>query len=314
MSNSAEIIQFPDRRDDGQAPAQESAGRSPQVEDGFTRIANELFVALIQAPMTDRERRVALAVVRLTYGWNKKADRLADSQIAEVAHLPRQKVNQVKQQLIAKKVLVVEGAGHGLISLNKRFDEWELTAHHTPKPRPNLGGDKRGDTVTYGGDKDCTPRGCTPKTEDNSVPKGTENTSKQPKPRKWGEEVDHELVTEMVAAVSADLDAPVKHSPATWANEFRLMRQRDGRTVEQIRYLITWTAEHHFWSGVVLSPKKLRDKWDQLAKQVRAQRKPAPRQDGRLGMAQPKPQGSYTPTDMDNLPSWLGDVRDLMPE
>lgn len=89
--------------------------------------------------------------------------------------------------------------------------------------------------------------------------------------RQWGEPVDHELTNEMVAAVSADLEAPVKHNPDGWANEFRLMRQRDGRTVEQIRYLISWTAEHHFWSSVVLSPKKLRDKWDQLAKQAKTE-------------------------------------------
>ncbi|WP_299231680.1 hypothetical protein [uncultured Halomonas sp.] len=114
-------------------------------------------------------------------------------------------------------------------------------------------------------------------------------------------------MTEMVAAVSADLEAPVKHNPTTWANEFRLMRERDGRSVEQIRYLITWTAGHEFWSGVVLSPKKLRDKWDQLAKQVKQQRKPAARQDGRLGFAQPKATGTYTPTDMDNLPDWMRD-------
>ena len=304
MSN---VLKFPERyheqpSEEPQAPAE--TPRGPQVEDGYTRIANELFEAIISAPLTDRERRVALAVMRLTYGWNKKADRIADSQIAEVCHLPRQKVNRIKQQLVAKRVLKIEGAGHGLLSLNKHFDEWDLTASHIPIK----GGDKRGDTVPHGGDKDCTPRGCTPKTEDKLLPNGSNNTSEQSKPkrRKWGEEIDHELVTEMVAAVSADLDAPVKHNPTTWANEFRLMRESDGRTVEQIRYLITWTATHEFWSGIVLSPAKMRAKWDQLAKQVKQQRRPA-RQDGRKGFAQPQPQGTYTPTDMDNLPDWMRD-------
>lgn len=282
MTDTAEIYQFP-----GAQTPPEGSKRGPQVEDGFTRIAHELFEAIITAPLTDRERRVVMAVIRLTYGWNKKADRLADSQIAEVCHLPRQKVNKVKQDLIAKNVIKVEGAGHGLTSINKHADTWELTARHSPKQR----GDTKGDSVPHGGDKDCTPRGCTPKTGDISVPKGTDDTSKKSKPRKWGEEIDHELVTEMVAAVSADLDAPVKHSPTTWANEFRLMRERDGRTVEQIRYLITWTAGHHFWSGVVLSPKKLRDKWDQLAKQVKAQKKPAASSGRHTGLQAPSTDG-----------------------
>ncbi|MCL7941196.1 hypothetical protein M8009_12960 [Halomonas sp. ATCH28] len=33
----------------------------------------------------------------------------------------------------------------------------------------------------------------------------------------------------------------------------------------------------------------------------------AARPDGRKGFAQPQPQGSYTPTDMDNLPAWMRD-------
>ncbi len=157
MTDTAKVYQFPDRPSEG---VQDKRG--PQVEDGYTRIANELFEAIITAPLTDRERRVAMAVMRLTYGWNKKADRIADSQIADVCHLPRQRVNKVKQDLIAKKVIKVEGPGHGLTSLNKHFDEWELTARHTPIS----GGDKKGDTVTHGGDKVCHSRGCTPKTKD----------------------------------------------------------------------------------------------------------------------------------------------------
>jgi hypothetical protein len=96
-----------------------------------------------------------------------------------------------------------------------------------------------------------------------------EGSPKKSRPKKWGDPVDHDLVSEMVAAISVDLNAPIKHNPTTWANDMRLMRERDGRTVEQIRYLIEWTAKHHFWCDKVMSPSKLRDKWDQLAKQAK---------------------------------------------
>ncbi|MEA3250170.1 MAG: hypothetical protein U9Q35_01100 [Pseudomonadota bacterium] len=94
-------------------------------------------------------------------------------------------------------------------------------------------------------------------------------TNKPKSRKKWGEEIDHELVIEMHAAVTRDLTNPKKPNANTWANDFRLMRNVDGRTVEQIRYLITWTAEHHFWSTVILCPAKMRAKWDQLEKQVK---------------------------------------------
>ncbi|WP_447579981.1 hypothetical protein, partial [Acinetobacter baumannii] len=54
-----------------------------------------------------------------------------------------------------------------------------------------------------------------------------------------------------------------------WANEIRLMRERDNRTEEQIRYLIDWTQADSFWKGNILSPAKLRKQFDQLAIKVR---------------------------------------------
>ena len=51
---------------------------------------------------------------------------------------------------------------------------------------------------------------------------------------------------------------------ANWANEIRLMRERDGRTHKDICELFKWANEDEFWSANILSPSKLRDKWDQL--------------------------------------------------
>jgi hypothetical protein len=50
-----------------------------------------------------------------------------------------------------------------------------------------------------------------------------------------------------------------------WANEIRLMR-RDGedRTLEGIRQLFVWANSDSFWKSNILSPAKLREKWDQL--------------------------------------------------
>jgi predicted phage replisome organizer len=50
----------------------------------------------------------------------------------------------------------------------------------------------------------------------------------------------------------------------SWANEIRLMIERDGRTAEQIKNMINWSQKDSFWKGNILSTKKLRDKYDQL--------------------------------------------------
>jgi hypothetical protein len=49
-----------------------------------------------------------------------------------------------------------------------------------------------------------------------------------------------------------------------WANEVRLMREKDNRTIEQIQYLINWSQNDSFWKVNILSMSKLRSKFDQL--------------------------------------------------
>lgn len=50
-----------------------------------------------------------------------------------------------------------------------------------------------------------------------------------------------------------------------WANDIRLMREQDGRGHREICGLFGWVLRDPFWSANVMSPSKLREKWDQLA-------------------------------------------------
>jgi DNA-binding transcriptional regulator YhcF (GntR family) len=50
----------------------------------------------------------------------------------------------------------------------------------------------------------------------------------------------------------------------SWANDIRLMREIDNRTLEQIKYLINWSQSDSFWKSNILSASKLRSKFDQL--------------------------------------------------
>jgi hypothetical protein len=67
-------------------------------------------------------------------------DRIADTQIAKMTRLPRQKVNVAKKELLSMHVLVEEG---DLIGPNKNLHEWAL---------PET---KKGPQCNYGGDADC---------------------------------------------------------------------------------------------------------------------------------------------------------------
>ncbi|HWB14486.1 MAG TPA: hypothetical protein VG826_34995 [Pirellulales bacterium] len=61
-----------------------------------------------------------------------------------------------------------------------------------------------------------------------------------------------------------------------WANEVRLLRERDGRTLEDARELFSLAnADSSFWAANVMSPAALRKHWDQLDLKLR--RRPAAR-------------------------------------
>lgn len=49
-----------------------------------------------------------------------------------------------------------------------------------------------------------------------------------------------------------------------WIKDIRLLIERDGRTPEQVQKAIDWSSNNGFWRSNILSPNKLRQKYDQL--------------------------------------------------
>ncbi|BAR82264.1 N-terminal phage replisome organizer [Bacillus thuringiensis serovar tolworthi] len=58
----------------------------------------------------------------------------------------------------------------------------------------------------------------------------------------------------------------------SWANEMRLMRERDKRTEEHIQYVIKWSQRDSFWKTNILSPSKLRKQFDQLIVRIKEEK------------------------------------------
>lgn len=103
---------------------------SPQCEHGYTRIADELFEAILRANFSKRELLVILAVVRKTYGYRKTADRLSSSQIAELTMLADTHCRATVRALKANHVLVEHD---GKIGIQKDYERWATAEQGGPK-------------------------------------------------------------------------------------------------------------------------------------------------------------------------------------
>lgn len=71
-----------------------------------------------------------------------------------------------------------------------------------------------------------------------------------------------EWILGLIRKLNPSFKEPIIES---WANDIRLMRERDNRTHKDICELFKWANQDKFWSVNILSPSKLRDKWDQLS-------------------------------------------------
>lgn len=114
-----------------------------QTENGYTRIANELLDEIVRFNFTGRQQKILLAVIRKTYGYNKKADDISLKQFEDMTGIARRHVCVTIKELTSMNVLKVHDGKHANhISLNKNYSHWGVPKLGTDVPKigtPKIG-------------------------------------------------------------------------------------------------------------------------------------------------------------------------------
>lgn len=97
---------------------------------GFTRMDNDLYEALIGAELSGRELRVALAIHRLTAGYNVSEARIAASVIATMSGIHREDVSRAICELIRQNVIQRAGGSRSPMSF-VAIDQWKIDTKNT---------------------------------------------------------------------------------------------------------------------------------------------------------------------------------------
>jgi hypothetical protein len=113
--------------------------------------------------------------------------------------------------------------------------------------------------------------------EDETLKGGRQQTPPAPAPAPAKENTTSQVDLDLTGLL---MDCIIKNNPSSqltklsgpdlqarrvkWANEVRLMRERDCRSPDEIRAVIAWCQNDPFWRLNILSADKLREKWDQL--------------------------------------------------
>lgn len=93
-----------------------------QLEDGYSRLANELLDATMRSGLPETELCILMAVWRKTYGFNKKLDWISNEQFEEMIDKHYTHCSTAKNNLIRRKVLIQEGRK---IGMNTNISEWQ---------------------------------------------------------------------------------------------------------------------------------------------------------------------------------------------
>lgn len=218
---------------------------NPQVENGFTKISNELLEAVVRTYMSDYEHRIFWLIVRRTYGYNKKSDWISQSQIVEDTGILKQHVSRTIKKLYDKNMIMkVENK----LAIQKDYDLWELPKQITSNPnRLPRKVTQTGYKVTQMGVK-SNPNGGTQKKERNYTKESVEF--------KLSEFLYNQILNNNPEHKKPNLDI--------WSKHIDKMIRVDKRDPNRIEEVIEWCQADDFWYKNILSTEKLRKQYDTL--------------------------------------------------
>ncbi|MCR4321305.1 MAG: replication protein [Candidatus Brocadiaceae bacterium] len=198
---------------------------NPQIENGFTRIANVLLEALIKAEMSGHCFRLTLLILRKTYGFNKREDTISLTQMAKISGMSKSRCSQIINILEDIKIVTVSEYCNGLTKkyrFNKDYEVWKTVSENCYH---NI------------------------------------NITKEIFSPTSNEVRLSELLFFLIRHRYPNFKQP---NLQKWASHIDKMLRLDKRPVDEVEKVITWCQADSFWQANILSTQKLREKYDQL--------------------------------------------------
>ncbi|MGE8080490.1 replication protein [Peribacillus loiseleuriae] len=222
---------------------------NPKLKKGHTRIANEILEQVMTLSFNGTQLRIILFIFRYTYGFQRKDNEFSIAFIAQKINASRSQVDRELTTLIDSKIISVLGIGEKgarILSFNKNYEEWGQPESKRKSSLP-------------------------PKTD--SQPETKKNPEKK-RTSKVNYDEDNSYYKmavyfhKKVAAVAKD--AGVEHlirkaNLQSWADDFRKLVEIDGVNKHLAKEVMDWVVKDSFWRTNILSAKKLRVKFTDLA-------------------------------------------------
>ena len=104
-----------------------SENADPQLENGYTRIPNELLEVIIKCHFSGTEQDIIWLIARNTYGWNRKEAIISYGMMAKRIDGDIRYVKRMVNRLIKNGVIFkAKIDNQNLFGLNKNYKSWKL--------------------------------------------------------------------------------------------------------------------------------------------------------------------------------------------
>jgi phage replication O-like protein O len=225
----------------------------------YTQTPNIFFDEIIKE-LTFSELKVMLVVMRKTFGWQKKKDKISYSQIQDISGLSRQGVHDGLHGLMQKGYLRSEKTGqlysYSLIIESDNVnavDQSGKTTGQRSRPLPVNAVDQLSQKPVYPVD--------TQKKEYKEIKETIREESKN--------------LSIILYELHLIIDPGYKQPDLDgWAADIDKINRLDGRDWQTIEKVIRWAKSDGFWKSNIISGKKLRDKFSQLYSKMSTVDKP----------------------------------------
>ncbi|USK54390.1 replication protein [Cytobacillus solani] len=219
---------------------------SPQLQKGHTRIANEILEQISKTDLNGTQFRLLTVIWRYTYGFSRKEYEIPLSFLAEAIDSKKAHVSRELTALIDRGIIKSNGIGKRrgrVLSFNKNYEEWDQPTGQLEAPK--------------------------------------ELKKKAQKKQKYSEDNTyykmavyfHSKVTLVAKEVGLE-HLIIKANLQSYADEFRKLIELDKVDKHLAKEVMDWVTQDSFWRSNVLSAKKLREKFTELAIKMKNSNKP----------------------------------------
>ena len=106
---------------------------NPQLENGYTKIANEILEALCKFRIPGEQMQCLLVIFRKTYGYGKKEDAISNSQFVKETGLKKGNVSRAISELSKKQLVIKNDNGKiPTYRFNKDYSKWQVLSKLQP--------------------------------------------------------------------------------------------------------------------------------------------------------------------------------------